>query len=107
MKKTAPSRRSTKTARFMLDLYVSGQTPLSRLAIDNISRFCKEHLTGHYRLAVIDVQRHPTTAQAEQVVAVPLLIKRSPLPRQRMIGDMSNFGRVLVKLGLGSSEIHN
>jgi circadian clock protein KaiB len=61
---------------------------------------CKEHLHHRYRLEVIDIQRHANLARDEQIVAVPTLIKRLPLPLQRLVGDMSDLNKVLFGLDL-------
>jgi circadian clock protein KaiB len=86
--------------RYVLRLYVTGMTALSRRAIENIRTICEEHLNGQYELEVIDLYQQPSLAQGEQVVAAPTLIKKLPLPLRRIIGDMSNTERVLVGLDL-------
>lgn len=84
---------------YVLTLYVTGMRPRSQRAIENIRRLCEEHLHGHYELQVIDIYQQPTLAQSEQIVAAPTLVKRLPPPLRRIIGDMSDDGRVLVALG--------
>ena len=86
--------------KYLLRLYVSRSTPKSKLAVSNITRVCKEHLDGRYRLEVIDIFEHAQLARDEQIVAVPTLIKRLPLPLQRLVGDMSNLNEVLFGLDL-------
>jgi circadian clock protein KaiB len=86
--------------RYDLRLYVAGQTPKSVEAITNIKKICEENLKGRYALAVIDLYQQPQLAQGDQIIAVPTLIKRLPLPLRRIIGDMSNTERVLVGLDL-------
>jgi circadian clock protein KaiB len=81
-------------------LYVTGLTPRSTRAIENVRKICEEHLEGRYDLAVIDVYQQPTLAKGEQIVAAPTLIKKLPLPLRRVIGDMSNTERVLLGLDL-------
>jgi circadian clock protein KaiB len=65
-----------------------------------IKAICEEYLTGRYHLEVIDIYQQPTLAQGEQIIAVPTLIKKLPLPLRRLIGDLSDEGRVLVGLDL-------
>jgi circadian clock protein KaiB len=81
-------------------LYVTGLTPRSTRAIENVRKICEEHLEGRYDLAVIDVYQQPTLAKGEQIIAAPTLIKKLPLPLRRVIGDMSNTERVLLGLDL-------
>lgn len=89
-----------KNAAYMLRLYVTGLTPQSILAIDNIKKICEQHLKGRYNLEVIDLYKNPALAIGEQIIAAPTLIKKLPLPLRRIIGDMSNTERVLVGLDL-------
>lgn len=84
----------------ILRLYVAGQTPKSQLAISNIKSICEEHLHGKYQLEVIDLYQQPQLAQGEQIIALPTLIRKIPLPLRRIIGDMSNTERVLVGLDI-------
>ncbi len=94
----------SREEKFVLRLYVSGSTPKSALAIENIKRVCEQHLNNRYDLEVIDIYQQPNLARDEQIVAVPTLIKRSPLPVRRLIGDLSNLQKVLLGLDLGQRE---
>jgi len=85
---------------YLLKLYIAGYTPSAELAIANIQKLCEERLKGRYSLEVINLQEWPNLAKSEQIIAVPTLIKKLPLPLRRFIGDMSNFERVLVGLDL-------
>ena len=86
--------------RYILRLYVAGQTPKSINAIRNIKKICEENLKGRYVLDVIDLYQQPQLAHGEQIIAIPTLIKKLPPPLRRIIGDMSNTERVLVGLDL-------
>jgi circadian clock protein KaiB len=92
--------RHPAAERYVLRLYVTGMTPRSTRAVENIRRICEEHLQGRYDLEVIDVYQQPTLAKGEQIIAAPTLIKKLPLPLRRVIGDMSNTERVLLGLDL-------
>lgn len=86
--------------KYILRLYVAGMTPKSVRAISNIKNICEEHLKGRYNLEVIDLYQAPQLAKGEQIIAVPTLIKKLPLPMRRLIGDMSGTERLLVGLDL-------
>ena len=86
--------------KYILRLYITGMTNRSARAIENLRTFCEKHLAGHYELQVIDVYQQPELARTEQIVAVPTLIKKLPLPLRRLIGDMSDETRVLVGLDI-------
>jgi circadian clock protein KaiB len=86
--------------RYVLRLYVTGMTPRSTRAVENVRIICEEHLHGRYDLEVIDIYQQPTLAKGEQIIAAPTLVKKLPLPLRRIIGDLSNTERVLVGLDL-------
>jgi circadian clock protein KaiB len=96
----APAANPDQTNRYLLRLYVAGQTPNSVNAIANLKIICEENLSGQYELQVIDLYQQPQLAQGEQIIALPTLIKKLPPPLHRIIGDMSDTERVLVGLDL-------
>ena len=85
---------------YLLRLYVTGLTPNSRLAIENVRSVCDKHLRGRYTLEVIDIYQMPALARNEQIVATPTLIKVLPPPLRRFIGNLSKTERVLFGLDL-------
>ncbi len=89
--------------KYILKLYVSGMTLKSTMAIQNIQRICQKYLAGRCDLEIIDIFQHPDLAKTAQIIAVPTLIKKSPLPVHRMIGDMSHTDKVLIGLDLATS----
>ncbi len=90
----------SRQAKYVLRLYVSGSTLKSSRAIENIKRVCEQHLKNRYDLEVIDVYQQAKLARDQQIVALPMLIKRLPLPLRKLIGDMSNRKKVLFGLDL-------
>jgi circadian clock protein KaiB len=86
--------------RWELRLYVAGQTPKSLAAFANLKTICEAHLKGKYRIEVIDLLANPELARADQIVAVPTLIRKLPPPVKRLIGDLSNKERTLVGMEL-------
>lgn len=85
---------------YLLRLFVSGTTPRSARAIQNIRAICEEKLHGRYDLEVIDIYQHPEQAKPEQVVVTPTLVKSLPAPVRKLIGDLSDHERVLVGLDI-------
>jgi circadian clock protein KaiB len=83
-----------------LRLYVAGQTPRSLAALANLKQICEAHLKGQYRIEVVDVVAHPELARADQIVALPTLVRQLPPPVKRIIGDLSNKHRTLVGMEL-------
>jgi len=87
---------------FVLRLYVLGSTPASTAAIANVKRVCEEELAGRHRLEVIDVYEHPERAAEDRVLAVPTLVRASPRPVRRLIGDLSDHERLVSALDTGA-----
>jgi circadian clock protein KaiB len=85
---------------YCLQLYIAGANPRSFRAVANIKTICEEHLQGKYNLEVIDLFQQPHLAEKAQIIAVPTLIKQTPLPCCCIIGDLSDTERVLGSLGL-------
>ena len=89
-----------ETQRYVLKLYVTGKTSRSTQAVENLRAICDEYLEGRYDLEVIDIYQQPGLLAGEQIIAAPTLLKKSPLPMRRLVGDLSNRHRVLVGLDL-------
>jgi circadian clock protein KaiB len=85
---------------YVLRLYITGLTPRSTRAVENVRAICEEHLQGRHQLEVIDIYQQPGLAQDAQIIAAPTLIKQLPPPLRRVIGDMSSTERVLVGLDI-------
>jgi circadian clock protein KaiB len=97
---SVPPDHSNENIEYVLRLYITGASPNSIRAINNLKQICEEHLTGRYLLEVIDIYQTPELAGEEQIIALPLLVRKKPLPQRRLIGDMSQTDKVLKGLGL-------
>lgn len=86
--------------KYELRLYVAGKTPKSVTALNNLRKYCEEHLQGQYSIEVIDLLLHPQLAEGDQILAVPTLVKKVPEPVRKIIGDLSNKEKVLVGLDI-------
>ena len=85
---------------YVLRLYVAGASPNSTRAIVNIREICERYLKGNYSLQIIDVYQDKSLASQQQLLALPLLLKISPYPERKFIGDMSDTAKLLLGLGL-------
>jgi circadian clock protein KaiB len=81
-------------------LYVTGASPNSSRAITNIKNIFERCLKGQYELSIIDVYQQPQIAKDVDIIALPLLIRKLPLPERRLIGDMADKDKVIRSLGL-------
>ena len=91
---------TTVREKYVLKLFVSGNLPNSARAIININEICEKYLKDRVQLEIIDIYQQPSLALHEQIIAVPILVKKFPLPEVRLIGDLSNIESVLRGLDL-------
>jgi circadian clock protein KaiB len=91
--------------RWALTLYVNGASTSSIHAIETVRRVCDEKLGGHVDLEVIDVRQQPALVARDQIVAVPTLVRRLPVPARRIVGDLSDSAWIRLGLDLGSVEV--
>jgi circadian clock protein KaiB len=109
-KSRAPAKRQAGTknrksdhaadVEWELRLYVAGNTPSSIAAFSNLKQICETHMGGRYRIEIIDLLRSPQLAGGDQIIAIPTLVRRLPIPIKKIIGDLSNTERVLIGLDL-------
>lgn len=89
-----------KEEKWQLRLYIAGNTPKSMTALANLKKYCEQHLCDKYELEVIDLLKHPQLAAGDQILAIPTLVRKVPVPIRKIIGDLSNEEKVLVGLNL-------
>jgi circadian clock protein KaiB len=87
-------------AKYVLKLYVMGQTPNSLRAIQNLKSILSKDLKGLYNLQIIDIQKNPQLAEDEKILATPTLTKSLPPPIRKIIGDLSDRDKILIGLDL-------
>jgi circadian clock protein KaiB len=92
--------KAGKQETWEMRLYVAGQTSKSIAAFANLKKICEEHLTGRYRIEIIDLLKTPQLAKDDQIFALPTLIRKLPPPLKKIIGDLSNQEKVLVGLDI-------
>ena len=106
--KTAKRRASGSASRpgklWQLRLYVAGQTPKSLTAFANLKKICESHLKGRYHIEVIDLVEQPQLSRGDQILAIPTLVRKLPVPVRKIIGDLSDTERVLVGLDLRPAD---
>ena len=101
-KKSVPKKAKTdlKGERWLLILYVAGQTPNCVKAFSNLKKICEEHLKAQYEIQVIDLMENPQLARGDQITAIPTLIRKLPPPIRKIVGNLSKTEQVLVGLDL-------
>ena len=81
-----------------LRLYVRGGTASGFAAVENLRVIVREHLDGSCHFEVIDISKDSRRAGEDDIVAVPTLIRLSPQPPRRIVGDLTRTERVLQAL---------
>jgi circadian clock protein KaiB len=94
------SLTKSQNEKWLLRLYVAGQTPRAATAFNNLKVICEAQLKDNYNIEVIDILKNPQLARDHQIIAIPTLVRKLPLPVRNIIGDLSNVGRVLSGLDL-------
>jgi circadian clock protein KaiB len=97
-----PRKKSRKPvgARYILRLYITGQTRRSLQSVENLRALCDKYLPGQFDLEIIDIYQQPAMAKEGQIIAAPTLVKSMPLPLRRLVGDFSDKERVILGLDL-------
>lgn len=75
-------------------LYVAGDFPNSRRAINNLHAFCEEHLPGSHSIEVIDVFDVPERALADHIMLTPQLVVVSDRRTKYIVGDLSDTSAI-------------
>jgi circadian clock protein KaiB len=86
--------------RWDLRLYIAGNTKKAVTALRNLKNVCEEHLKCKYHIEVIDLSKNPELGREDHILAIPTLVRQSPLPVRLIIGDLSDTERVKTWLNL-------
>lgn len=97
---TVAQSTTEKGEKFVLRLYVAGNTPQSTRAIERAKAFCESHLKDRYELTIVDLYQQPEATEDDQIIAAPTLVKKIPPPLRQLIGDLSNTSRLLLALDI-------
>lgn len=99
-KQNLTSASGKESDKWILRLYIAGETPKSSTAFANLKIICDDLLKGKYKIEVIDLLVNPQLSREHQILAVPTLVRKLPVPVRKIIGDLSNTERVLIGLDL-------
>ena len=87
--------------QYQLRLYVTGETPNSLRAIENLKRLCvDQRLEEEFEVKIIDILKEPQLAEDDKIIATPTLVKSLPPPLRKIIWDLSATDKVLLGLNL-------
>ncbi|MEI9809150.1 MAG: circadian clock KaiB family protein [Bacteroidota bacterium] len=103
-RRSVPGGPKKEESPYIFRLYITGASANSSRAITNFKNICEQYLKDQYELSIIDVYQQPHMAQSVDIIALPLLIRKMPLPERRMIGDMSDNEKVIKRLELSTPD---
>jgi len=103
-KKLAGEKKKGRNFPYIFHLYITGASPNSSRAITNFKTLCENYLKDKYELSIIDVYQQPHVAKGVDIIALPLLVRKLPLPERRLIGDLSDKEKVIRNLGILNVE---
>jgi circadian clock protein KaiB len=83
-------------------LFVAGDTPRNEQVVRELERVCRECVGDRFRLRVVDVHQQPAAAAQARILVAPTLIRETPVPEQRIIGDLTDHIQLKQQLGWGS-----
>lgn len=94
------AKSKSDSDKWILRLYIAGQTPKCIKAFSNLKKICEEQLEGKYSIEVIDLIVNPKLSREHQILAIPTLVRKLPVPVRKIIGDLSDTEKVLVGLDI-------
>ncbi|HTU59930.1 MAG TPA: circadian clock KaiB family protein [Polyangiales bacterium] len=104
-KRKRPAKSESQANVWTLRLYISGRGERSERALRNLRSLCEANMKeGTYKIEVIDLLKNPALAKADQILAIPTLVRKLPEPMKRIIGDLSDADRALLSLDLPKQQ---
>jgi circadian clock protein KaiB len=99
------TKEKDKNDKWILRLFIAGQSPKAIKAFNNLKTICDVELKGRFEIEVIDLLKNPELGHQENILALPTLVRKLPMPVRKIIGDLSDKERVLIGLDLKQQQI--
>jgi circadian clock protein KaiB len=90
----------TRVRGLSLRLFVAGDSPDSAIAIANLKALFPNDESSPVEVEIVDVQREPARAARDGIMVTPTLLKLSPSPLCRILGNLKNRDALLHLLGI-------
>lgn len=94
LKKTNNTAKA-KPPQWIFRLYAAGKSEKALAAYANLKSICESYLTGKYVIEVIDLVKNPELCKEDNILAIPTIVRRKPLPVKKVIGDMTDRQRAI------------
>ncbi len=99
-KMSIKTKKPGKSDKWELRLYVAGHTQKCKSAFASPRSLCEKCLPGKCNIKVIDLLKNPQLARDDEIIAIPTLVRRFPLPVRKNIGNLANEDRVIKGLDM-------
>ena len=83
-----------------LRLFVTGDSPDSSTAIANLKALFPSGALSQVEIEIVDVQREPARGARDGIIVTPTLLKISPAPACRVLGNLKNRDALSRLLGI-------
>lgn len=80
---------------YILRLFIKSDSPETEKTLSSIHQLLEQVLDSPYSLKVIDVNQNPQQAEINQISVTPTLMRISPQPTRRIVGELGDIQRVL------------
>lgn len=85
-------------------LYIAGDSPNSARAIENLRTAIATLALAPDEVEIIDVLRSPQRGLRDGVFVTPLLLRASPAPERRILGNLADRALLLAVLSVGGGQ---
>jgi circadian clock protein KaiB len=103
--KTRNALYGKPAGHYLIRLYVAGSNLNSLRAISSLEKFCTDYLQDRVELEVVDLYQQPHLAKADDVIAVPCLVRVKPQPKSMYVGRMDDCRQLLLRLGIDPDKL--
>jgi len=84
---------------YSITVFVTRSDPEIGTFVEELVRVIEAREEQRAEIRVVNVLEHPEEAAEAGVFATPTLIRHSPRPMVRLLGDLMNVNKVLLALG--------
>ncbi len=85
-------------------LFIVGDSPSGKKAHANFLKIRDTLLAREVELEIVDILEEPDRAESDRIIAVPALVRVSPAPTFRIIGDLTDGTKIRTFFSYGTGD---
>jgi circadian clock protein KaiB len=85
---------------YLLKVYISNLTPKTLEKIGLFKEMLTAELGSEYHLELVELLKNPTSALNDDILVTPTVIRCSPKPTKKIVGNFLDKKQVMFALGL-------